>query len=694
MIFQQLHEVNQLFRFIIVWFVILFFGITIKTKAQNTSTDNSAQEEDYYKIRTVPKPVGGSPFEVSGIDLQPSGDLIVTTRYGEIWLIEDPYMAESVSPSFTKIASGLHTPLGISSKNGKYYVAQRTELTELSDTDGDDIIDRFRTFCTFTKSGNYCEYVHGPIVLPDGSFWVNMNLAHNWQTLVPFYYMMDSHAPWSGWAMIITPQGELVPYASGLRSPAGMGIGSNGTMYYSENQGDWVGTGYVTTVEEGDFFGDPASLKDVSIPEEYKSEFNLRPSDIPDMDSLMLHEAAKLIPELKMPSVRLPHGVMGTSLSWILEDTTGGEFGPFEGQLFVADQGQSKIMRVFLEEVKGEMQGAAFQFREGFQSGIIRSSWGIDGSMFVGMSDRGWSALGPESDGLQQVVWTGKVPFEIKAIRAKPDGFQLEFTKPVDSTTVRVENSYQISSFDYLYHKKYGSPIVDESTSQIKGAILSDDRMHIRLVLSEPLRAGYVYQIAANGIKSEEGQSVLHPEAYYSLNQIPEGEKANISPSNTVIQDHTDPKPTSPSTISTGEQQQQMKNATTIPASWQSGPDQVVTINAAPGMKFDKTNFKVSAGSKIKLVFNNPTDLLHNLLIVQPGTIEPVAKKALDMGLQGPKKDYVPETENVLFHTSLIDIEESESIYFKAPEQPNKYPYVCTFPGHWQTMQGIMTVVP
>ncbi len=82
-------------------------------------------------------------------------------------------------------------------------------------------------------------------------------------------------------------------------------------------------------------------------------------------------EIKKSIPDLQLPAVWLPHGILGISNSEIVkipENT----FGPFEGQLLVCDQGQSMIDRVFMEKVNGEYQGAAWAFRSGFQSGIVR----------------------------------------------------------------------------------------------------------------------------------------------------------------------------------------------------------------------------------------------------------------------------------------------------------------------------------
>ena len=97
------------------------------------------------------------------------------------------------------------------------------------------------------------------------------------------------------------------------------------------------------------------------------------------------------------------------------------------------------------------------------------------------------------------------------------------------------------------------------------------------------------------------------------------------------------------------------KHQTTLPKSWTGGPDKTVSIAAAPGLEYDLREFEVKAGSRVKLVLTNPTDLQHNLVIVAPGTWSEVAQKAINLGLEGPEMDYVPETDNVHHYTSLLD---------------------------------------
>jgi len=69
----------------------------------------------------------------------------------------------------------------------------------------------------------------------------------------------------------------------------------------------------------------------------------------------------------------------------------------------------------------------------------------MDGSLFVGQTSRGWDSKGPKSYGLERLVWLGKTPFDMKAVRAMPDGFEVEFTKPVDKKFASNPDNYTIN---------------------------------------------------------------------------------------------------------------------------------------------------------------------------------------------------------------------------------------------------------
>jgi hypothetical protein len=188
--------------------------------------------------------------------------------------------------------------------------------------------------------------------------------------------------------------------------------------------------------------------------------------------------------------------------------------------MFVGDQSDSTVMRCFLEKIDGHYQGACFRFREGFGSGTLAMEMTADGSMFVGGTNRGWGSRGPKPGALERLVWTGKVPFEIHEMRAKPDGFELTFTQPVDSASAADVKSYSMSSYTYIFQSAYGSPEVDQATPTITSAKVAADGKSVQLVV-DGLKAGNIHELTAAGIKSAEGLPLLHKEAFYTLNRIP-----------------------------------------------------------------------------------------------------------------------------------------------------------------------------
>ena len=639
------------------------------------------KEDDFYRIVTIPIPEN-IKMEVGGLAVLPDGRLAASTRRGEVWMIGNPYLKGDGQPSFHRFASGLHEPLGLLYRGKDFLISQRGEVTRLVDTDNDGVADVYDSFSKWPLSGNYHQYSYGPVAMPNGEMLVTLNL--DW------IGRGASQSKWRGWMLKLGEDGKLTPYATGLRSPSGFGS-YKGDIFYTENQGDWVGSGRMTHLEKGDFAGNPAGLRWSG---EEGSPVKLKPGDIPDTGE-PIYDVAKTTPGIKPPAVWFPHTLVGISTSDFKEDITNGAFGPFSGQMFVGDQGHSIITRVDMEKVNGVWQGTVFPFREGFMSGIIRLNWGLDGSLFVGQTSRGWAATGKEEFGIQRLVWTGKMPFEMKTVRSMPDGFEITFTSPIDKKTAGNQDSYKLNSFSYKYHHTYGSPIINTKELALKGIVVSEDGLRVRLVLDPAaLRKGYVHEVKAEGIRSAEGNNLLHATGYYTLNEIAGGTAVDASKFTTVVKatetDHTAHAtvPTEVASTSTST-----KRITMMPSDWTKGPDQVITIGTVPGLKFDISELQVKAGSKIKLVFNNNDDMLHNLVITKPGTVNAVGEAGLNLGLKGSEMNYVPKSSDVLFHTNIVEPEKTESIYFVAPKQAGTYQYVCTFPGHYTLMQGKLKVI-
>ncbi len=515
---------------------ILYLFVAILSMQTMSYAQESPKEEDFFKINKLRSPEG-TLLEVGGLCTMPDGNLAIATRRGDVYIVENP---TSPKPYFRKFASGLHELLGIAYKNGSLYVAQRGELTRLQDANMDGKADIFETIYAWPLSGNYHEYSYGPKIAPDGSFYVTLNLGFG-----DVWWSGTSFVPWRGWALHIFEDGRMEPWATGLRSPCGISM-IDGELFYTDNQGDWMGSGSIMPIKKGAFLGNPGGLVWTNMPNSPlkltpdaifskvnpRIEFSedgrrAKPENIEKESFKTLADIKKEVPELQMPAVWLPHGILGISNSEIVKIPKG-VFGPFEEQLLVGDQGQSKISRVFMEKVKGELQGCAWDFRSGFQSGVLRMSWANDGSLFVGETNRGWGSAGEANEGMQRLYWNSFMPFEMKTVKAMPDGFEIEFTKPIDKKKAANLSSYLVESFNYKYTPVYGSPPVNLKKCPVKGVKVSEDGLTVRIIVGD-LRQYYIHKISLDGIRDQDSSySLVHSTAYYTLNNIPDGPSLSL----------------------------------------------------------------------------------------------------------------------------------------------------------------------
>src|SRR5690606_8970462 len=123
--------------------------------------------------------------------------------------------------------------------------------------------------------------------------------------------------------------------------------------------------------------------------------------------------------------------------------------------------------------------------------------------------------------------------------------------------------------------------------------------------------------------------------------------------------------------------------------------DNEIRIKTLVGeMKYDVPTFSAKAGTTLKIIFDNPDHMQHNLLILKQGSLERVGKAADDLASQqnAIELQYIPSTTDVLFSTPLVDPGKTFELNFKVPNEVGEYPFACTFPGHWRIMNGVMRV--
>lgn len=463
------------------------------------------RESDFYRIVRFPTPEN-QVLEACGFQMMPDGKMAVCTRRGDVWMIDQPLAEKPESKAFSLFAQGLHEPLSLAERDGWLYVTHRPEVTKIRDTDGDGAADEFVTVSDqWGISGDYHEYAFASKFDAEDNLWLVLCLTGSF----------GSEVPYRGWSVRVGADGKFIPTASGIRSPGGVGNNLAGDIFYTDNQGPWNGTCGLKHLVPGTFQGHPGGFKWYELAEPVLGK---RPTE-PKSGSRMMTEAAK-IPELQPTSVLFPYSKMGQSASGIACDTTDGKFGPFAGQLFVGDQTHSTLMRVYLEKVQGHYQGACFPFLSGFASGNVGVEMTDNGSIFVGGTSRGWGSRGGADFAIERVDWTGKVPLEIKEMRAMHDGFELVFTKPLNPESSVSPDNYSLKTFTYIYQSDYGSPEVDHTTATVKSATISDDNLRVRIVV-DGLQIGHVHHLELKDVVGIDGESILHPVGYYTLNYLP-----------------------------------------------------------------------------------------------------------------------------------------------------------------------------
>jgi putative heme-binding domain-containing protein len=112
-------------------------------------------------------------------------------------------------------------------------------------------------------------------------------------------------------------------------------------------------------------------------------------------------------------------------------------------------------------------------------------------------------------------------------------------------------------------------------------------------------------------------------------------------------------------------------------------------------MNYDKEKIAVAAGKPVEFRFSNLDNMPHNLVFVKPGALEEVGLEAERTAQDADARDrqFVPASDKILLASKLLGPGETQSLVLDVPSEPGMYPYVCTYPGHWRRMFGVLVVV-
>lgn len=466
-----------------------------------------------YSLREIAVPAPSMPFrfEPTGFGFAPDGSVYVSTRTGGVW--------RRKNEMWSLFAEGLHEANGVQvTPDGEgVYVMQKPELTLLRDTDHDGVADVYQTEeDRFRFSGQYHEFAYGPRMNSRGDLFFSTGLSAGGNfSAAPNGYpnQMTSSLGYRGWVMKRNAAGNLTPFASGLRSPAGIGMNARDELFITDNQGDWVASSYLTQVEEGDFLGHPASLWD--RPEfgltprllDYKTNA-VSPKEVPPLD---LEKFTKF---RKLPAVWLAHGDLTNSPGHPSFAPKIG-FGPFGEQAFIADLCHRSVVRVFLEKVGGQYQGAVFPFIRPLKSASYSTAFDSEGNLWVGSVGRGWTAGDPAIEVIH--FKPGAVPFEIQRMELTRSGFDVVLTQPTDTRSI-LPRDISVTEYQYNYWDGYGSEPIHEKNIPVEEVTVSADRTILSLRF--PRKAEFIYQVQLPVLTSRSGLPLENNYGIYTLNRL------------------------------------------------------------------------------------------------------------------------------------------------------------------------------
>jgi len=456
----------------------------------------------------------GIDDQVGGLAFLDDGRLAVAFHRGEVFI-------RQTDGSWKQFAEGLHEPLGLlPDGKGALIVMQRPELTRLEDTNNDGKADRYRTLWDdFGMTGNYHEFAFGPARGPDGALYVALNLASSgagvfkeirgtWSEIgqasrqqlmsgqTKTAGRMYSRVPYRGCIMRIADggRGAAELYATGFRSPNGIGFDAQGRLLVNDNQGDWRGSSPLQVVTKGSFNGHPASL--VWTPGWDKGD----PLALP-VDELEKRRQAPGGVFIQGELSNSPTQPAVFPKSW----------GALAGQVVFGEMNAARLVRFVGEDIGGVHQGAMIPFLDtkALRNGNHRLAFAPDGALHVGKTHLSWAG----NNGIIRIEAPKALPALIESVHLTATGFEVRFTEAIDLA------SYQVSlrRFRYLYHVRYGSPKTDEAPLLVRSNILSKDRRTMAIELGEPIREGFIHELSFPGIRSAAGEEILGPIAYYQV---------------------------------------------------------------------------------------------------------------------------------------------------------------------------------
>jgi putative heme-binding domain-containing protein len=576
-----------------------------------------------------------------GHDFLPDGSALVCTMQGDVWRVSGLVAGDTpniATAHWRRFASGLHHALGLVVAKDGIFVQCRDQLTRLQDLNQDGEADFYECFSNaFITSAAGHDFTCGLQRDDAGNFYT----ASGNQGLVR-----------------ISADGRRADViATGFRNPNGLGLHSDGLLTIPCSEGEWTPASMICAMR----------LQEVTTTSRFFGYRGPRNSQPPDL-----------------PLAYLPRG---------LDNSSGGQtyvnsdrWGPLTGQLIHFSSGAGAHFLVLRDEVDGQLQGAVVPLPGEFLSGVHRGRFNPrDGQLYVsGMA--GWGNYTPDTGCFQRVRYTGDRVQLPSGFHVYQNGVAVSFTQPIDKSVAANVHSHFAQCWNYRYSGAYGSPEYSTRHPGTRGHdpltirsahVLPDGRtLFLELPDLQPVNQLH--------LRLHTGHEVAH-DLFVTVHRLdkPFTEFPGYRPVAKTIAAH-------PILSDIALATKRVLNPWRQPIVGA----RAVRLETGKNLTFATRSLRAQAGERIQLTLYNPDVVPHNWALVKPGTLQHVGELSnrLVADPEAFARHYIPQTNDVLFYTDVVPPQEEFAIHFRAPSVPGRYPYLCTFPGHWMIMNGELIV--
>ena len=591
-----------------------------------------------------------TPMRIGGVGIVDEDTLAVCTLMGDVWLVDG--VDEDLNElTWQRIASGLHQPLGLVVHEGCVHVIGRDQLTRLVDLNGDREADFYECLTNefpTAKGNSFALTLHRD---SEGRF---------------YWFTRSEQFGMTRW----TPGKKPEAIATGLRGANGTGVSPDGGIVFAMPQeGSWQPASGIFEVGEGSYHGFFGPKKGYG-----KHGY-------------------------EMPMCFIPRGIENSAgdVVFLPKDD---RLGPLSGRMVGSSFGYCEHYLVLREEIGDGVQGGVMPLAGDFLSGAHRSRFNeYDGAVYFAGSD-GWQSYARENGSLERLRHTGKGESLIlpRSVETRENGLLLHFDEEIDPDSVTVKRAFA-EQWNYLYSGAYGSAEYSVKHPGSQGhdrveilslQLLQDGKsVFIEIPQLHPVMQFHLYL----ELKTAKGQAFA-PDLYYSIFQ--QGEPFTDFEGYTKIKKNEwndFPIPgDSPVDPRLAEQEALGK---IVGDEAKLAAIQRLEIKAVSGLQFSPKILKAKAGARVALTVSNvDPSMPHNFVLVTPGALQRVGEGSMKLASSpdGLAKHYVIDDEGVMAFSPILQSGGRYIVYFDAPKKPGEYPYLCTFPGHWQITRGVLVV--